>query len=133
MSSNKKRGVGFKALSNCLDGSSSSESESESSYDNEDADTANNEDSREQEKDGLRLVPPSKATRKKRNNRNRNSVDIPSFEDLSLCRTDEETVLAAVYSDDFKKEPGEAWGSHVYSIQAKPQGLTTEETGCSLT
>jgi len=57
---------------------------------------------------------------------------IPTFEDLSLCRTDEETVLEAVYGKDFRKGPGEAWGSHVYCIRARPQHLRDEEIGCGV-
>jgi len=58
--------------------------------------------------------------------------DIPSYEDLSLYRTDEETVLEAVYAQDFSKDPGSAWGVHVYNIKVKPPDLKEKEIGCSL-
>ena len=58
---------------------------------------------------------------------------IPGEEDLSLCRNDEETVLQAVYAQDFCKEPGSSWGVHVYNIKVKPPDLQEQEVGCRLT
>jgi|NOAtaT_6_FD_contig_71_584073_length_551_multi_2_in_0_out_0_1 hypothetical protein len=57
---------------------------------------------------------------------------IPSFEDLSLYRNDEETVLQAVYGQDFSKEPGGNWGVHIYNIKVKPPDLQDKEVGCSV-
>lgn len=64
---------------------------------------------------------------------NNTATIIPSFEDLSLYRTDEETVLQAVYAQDFSKEPGGNWGVHIYNIKVKPPDLHDTEVGCSLT
>ena len=44
---------------------------------------------------------------------------IPSYEDLSTARADEETVLQAVYDSDFKSIPG-IWGCPKLQILVKP-------------
>ena len=58
---------------------------------------------------------------------------LPGEEDLSMCRNDEETVLQAVYAQDFCKEPGGSWGVHIYNINVKPPDLQEQEVGCRLT
>jgi len=58
--------------------------------------------------------------------------DIPSHEDLSLCRSDEETVLRAVYRDDFSREDG-VWGCPRFNILVKPPDLQDENIGSVVT
>ena len=55
---------------------------------------------------------------------------IPSYEDLSSTRADEETVLQAVYDTDFKSVPG-IWGCPKLQILVKPPD--TEQCFCHLT
>ena len=56
----------------------------------------------------------------------------PSYEDLSLIRTDEETVLSAVYGPDFKRENG-VWGCSRLSVRVRPPDTDREEVGCEAT
>ena len=46
-------------------------------------------------------------------------------EDLSLQRHDEETVLAAIYGDDFTLESG-AWNCPVYKLRIRPASDVTD-------
>jgi len=55
---------------------------------------------------------------------------IPSYEDLSSARADEETVLQAVYDNDFKCVPG-TWGCPKLQIHVKPPD--TEQCFCQVT
>lgn len=57
---------------------------------------------------------------------------IPSYEDLSSHRLDEETVLSAVYGPDFKKVDG-AWGSPRLEVKVRPPDLDAEKIGTTLT
>lgn len=59
------------------------------------------------------------------------SVDIPSFEDLSTLRVDEETVLRAVYGDDFTVEDG-FQGRGLLLVFVRPLGIDAAEVGSSL-
>jgi hypothetical protein len=42
--------------------------------------------------------------------------NIPSYEDLSITRIDEETVLNAVYADEFSTKEG-PWGSRIWCVK----------------
>ena len=55
---------------------------------------------------------------------------IPSYEDLSASRADEETVLAAVYGDDFTRENG-ARGVARLNVHCRPPDV--DRVGCELT
>jgi hypothetical protein len=46
-------------------------------------------------------------------------ADVPSHEDLSLSRADEETVLTAVYGEDFHREKG-VWGCARLCVHVRP-------------
>jgi translation initiation factor 2-alpha kinase 4 len=54
------------------------------------------------------------------------------YEDLSIIRGDEETVLAAVYGDDFSKRAG-VWGSPLLTVTVRPQDIPRERIGSELT
>jgi hypothetical protein len=51
-----------------------------------------------------------------------NHSDIPSYEDLSSNRSDEEMVLVAIYGDDFSKEVG-TWGQQKVLVNVRPPGI----------
>ena len=55
------------------------------------------------------------------------SAAVASFEaeDLSLQRHDEETVLAAIYGDDFTLESG-AWNCPMYKLRIRPASDVTD-------
>lgn len=53
------------------------------------------------------------------------------FEDLTIQREDEETVLAAVYGDDYSKEEG-VWGYPVLCVHVRPPDLQKERIGSEL-
>jgi hypothetical protein len=55
---------------------------------------------------------------------------IPSYEDLSVARADEETVLAAVYGDDFSRDDG-IGGVARLSVHCRPPDV--DRVGCELT
>jgi len=57
-------------------------------------------------------------------------VSVSSFEDLSVSRADEETVLAAVYGDDFAREDG-VWGVARLNVHCRPPDV--DSVGCELT
>lgn len=59
-------------------------------------------------------------------------VNVPSYEDLSTSRLDEETVLSAVYGPDFTREEG-AWGSPKLLVRVRPPDTEKECIGCSMT
>jgi hypothetical protein len=59
-----------------------------------------------------------------------NAVGIPSHEDLSVTRADEETVLAAVYGDEFSREDG-ASGVARLDVHCRPPDV--DKVGCELT
>jgi ubiquitin-protein ligase len=60
------------------------------------------------------------------------NVIVPSFEDLSLCRSDEETALLAIYGDeDFtKKQKGSS--THLY-LNVRPPDTVQSHVGTQLT
>lgn len=60
------------------------------------------------------------------------NTNVPSYEDLSLCRADEETVLSAVYGDDFFREDG-VWGCSRLNVHVRPPDLQKKNIGCELT
>lgn len=57
---------------------------------------------------------------------------VPSYEDLSSYRADEETVLAAVYGDDFFSEEG-VWGCSRLSVNVRPPDTAPENVGSQFT
>lgn len=59
----------------------------------------------------------------------RQHADVPSHEDLSMTRADEETVLAAVYGHDFTREKG-VWGCARLNVHVRPPD--TEKVGSEL-
>ena len=60
-----------------------------------------------------------------------NEASVPSYEDLSLIRVDEETVLTAVYGDDFSREDG-PWGSAILSVKIRPPDMEESKIGTEL-
>eukprot|EP00578_Thalassiosira_sp_NH16_P006270 CAMPEP_0181120618 /NCGR_PEP_ID=MMETSP1071-20121207/24259_1 /TAXON_ID=35127 /ORGANISM="Thalassiosira sp., Strain NH16" /LENGTH=1767 /DNA_ID=CAMNT_0023205299 /DNA_START=89 /DNA_END=5389 /DNA_ORIENTATION=+ len=52
----------------------------------------------------------------------------PIEEDLSLQRHDEETVLSAIYGDDFTLETG-AWNCPLYKLRIRPASDVTDHSG----
>ena len=58
-------------------------------------------------------------------------IAIPSYEDLSSVRIDEETVLSAVYGDDFFQEVG-AWGCKKLNVLVKPPDVEQDNIGNQL-
>lgn len=68
----------------------------------------------------------------KSNNENTAGHLIPSYEDLSSNRADEETVLGAVYGPDFSKVEG-AWGATRLEVNVRPPDLDAEKVGSTLT
>lgn len=59
-------------------------------------------------------------------------LPVPSYEDLSLTRIDEETVLNAVYGDDFSKRNG-PWGSSILCVKVRPPDTEPSKIGSQLT
>lgn len=51
-----------------------------------------------------------------------------AYEDLTIQREDEETVLAAVYGDDYSKEEG-AWGYPILCVHVRPPDIEEERIG----
>jgi eukaryotic translation initiation factor 2-alpha kinase 4 len=61
------------------------------------------------------------------------NVEVPSFEDLSLCRADEETVLQAVYGPDFTLEEGAHQGrSSRLNVLVRPPDTDKDHAGTQL-
>ena len=58
-------------------------------------------------------------------------IDIPSYEDLSTSRADEETVLQAVYADDFRRHNG-VWGCARLEVDVRPPDVERERIGSQL-
>jgi eukaryotic translation initiation factor 2-alpha kinase 4 len=58
-------------------------------------------------------------------------VDVPNYEDLSMQRTDEETVLTAIYGSDFVRQSG-PWGQPKFAVQVRPPDLEAKHIGCSV-
>jgi hypothetical protein len=58
--------------------------------------------------------------------------NIPSYEDLSITRIDEETVLNAVYADEFSTKEG-PWGSRIWCVKVRPLDTEPSKIGSQLT
>ena len=56
---------------------------------------------------------------------------VPSYEDLSTSRADEETVLSAIYGPDFTREDG-AWGCAKLNVQVRPPDVDQSHVGSQL-
>ena len=61
----------------------------------------------------------------------RATVGVPSHEDLSMARDDEETVLTAVYGEDFTREVG-VWGCARLNVHVRPPDTDREHIGSEL-
>lgn len=59
------------------------------------------------------------------------AAHIPAYEDLSTSRADEETVLEAVYGDEFKRSQG-VWGTSRLQVQVRPPDVDREHIGSQL-
>jgi hypothetical protein len=59
------------------------------------------------------------------------ATHIPVYEDLSTSRADEETVLQAVYADDFQRNEG-VWGTARLQVQVRPPDIEPEHIGSQL-
>lgn len=59
-------------------------------------------------------------------------VEVPSFEDLSLCRADEETVLQAVYGSDFTIEEGAQGRVSRLNVHVRPPDTDRNHVGTQL-
>ena len=66
------------------------------------------------------------------NGADNDKVDIPSFEDLSSSRADEEMVLQTIYGDDFYTDMG-TWGQKKLSVKVRPPDLEPKQVGCGVT
>ena len=63
----------------------------------------------------------------------RNDISgIPSYEDVSITRIDEETVLSAVYGDDFITKDG-PWGNTILCVKVRPPDTEPSKIGSQLT
>ncbi|CAB9500620.1 eIF-2-alpha kinase GCN2 [Seminavis robusta] len=60
------------------------------------------------------------------------NVVVPSFEDLSLSRADEETVLQAVYGSDFTRKEGAQGRASRLNVQVRPPGTEEAHVGSKL-
>ncbi len=60
------------------------------------------------------------------------AVDVPSYEDLSSSRADEETVLQCIYGEDYEREAG-SWGQAIAKVKIRPPELDPKAMGCQLT
>jgi len=58
-------------------------------------------------------------------------VLVPSYEDLSTSRADEETVLATVYGEDFQRHRG-VWGCARLEVKVSPPDVDPEHIGSQL-
>jgi hypothetical protein len=58
-------------------------------------------------------------------------IHIPSYEDLSTTRADEETVLQAVYAQDFRRQVG-VWGCARLEVDVRPPDIDPEQIGSHL-
>jgi translation initiation factor 2-alpha kinase 4 len=109
----------FAALKD-LDDSSSSSSSSSSS----------NNDERQEEEEEINVQKPLTVATSQQH------VPIPSYEDLSTSRADEETVLSAVYGSDFTRQKG-TWGCPKLQVLVRPPELAEDDKkdkiGCELT
>ena len=67
----------------------------------------------------------------KKHGAQQSDIVVPSYEDLSSVRVDEETVLSAVYGSDFSVEEG-AWGCKRLNVLVKPPDVVQEQIGNQL-
>lgn len=58
--------------------------------------------------------------------------NVRSYEDLSITRIDEETVLNAVYADEFSTKEG-PWGSRILCVKVQPLDTEPSKIGSQLT
>lgn len=65
-------------------------------------------------------------------NTNTVAVDVPSYEDLSSSRADEDVVLQCIYGEDYEKEAG-SWGQAIAKVKIRPPELDPKAMGCQLT
>ena len=66
------------------------------------------------------------------NNNDNINVEVPSYEDLSSSRADEETVLQCIYGDDYEGEEG-SWGQKIVKVRVRPPDLEPKQIGCHVT
>ena len=57
---------------------------------------------------------------------------VPNYEDLSTTRIDEETVLDAVYGDDYCRKDG-PWGTSILCVKVKPPDVEQSQIFSQLT
>lgn len=58
-------------------------------------------------------------------------LHVPSYEDLSSSRADEETVLQVVYAQDFRRLQG-VWGCARLEVDVRPPDIDPEQIGSEL-
>ena len=73
----------------------------------------------------------NEAQQKRHESQHKEEVHIPSYEDLSASRADEETVLAAVYGEDFQRHRG-VWGYPRLEVKVFPPDVSPERIGSKL-
>jgi translation initiation factor 2-alpha kinase 4 len=105
----KRSGVGQFAV--LVDSDDSSNSSSSSSFD---------------------APPPSLSSGRKHDGESAGAIEVPSYEDLSSSRTDEQTVLQCIYEDDYESEAG-SWGQTIVKVKIRPPDLEPKQIGCHLT
>jgi translation initiation factor 2-alpha kinase 4 len=76
--------------------------------------------------------PPSLSSERNHDGGSTGVVEVPSYEDLSSSRTDEETVLRCIYEEDYESEAG-SWGQTIAKIKIRPPDLEPKQIGCHLT
>ena len=69
----------------------------------------------------LQVAPPAQTT----------DLQVPSYEDLSTSRADEETVLQVVYAKDFRRVEG-VWGCARLEVDVRPPDVDPEQIGSQL-
>ena len=65
-------------------------------------------------------------------NEGMSNIPVPAYEDRSMTRLDEETVLDAVYGNDFHKKDG-PWGSRVFCVNVRPPDIHSNKIGSQVT
>lgn len=61
----------------------------------------------------------------------RSNLHIPSYEDLSISRADEITVLEAVYGEEFRSFEG-VWGCKRLEVDVSPPDIPAPRIGCKI-
>ena len=61
----------------------------------------------------------------------RKNLHIPSYEDLSVSRADEITVLEAVYGEEFRCVEG-VWGCKRLEVDVSPPDIPAAQIGCRI-